>query len=107
MVFDRRRRRAKRAPLTGSKPRKKEASERSTAPLANRLSPLKKYGFFRREPNNVFAGGESRAILVSSAGDGSKRRRPLEVRQRRRYQRFAGQGVEIAEGAVKQSLDKT
>jgi hypothetical protein len=70
MVFDRRRRRAKRAPLTGSKPRKKEAFLRSTALSAKLLSPLMKCGSCPHEADNVFAGAESRAILLSSPATG-------------------------------------
>jgi hypothetical protein len=84
----------------------KEASKRSTAFPAKRLSSLKKCASRPRQADNFLAGGESRAILVSSVGDGSKRRRPPWVRLQRGRQRFGGQVVEIAARAVKQSLDE-
>jgi hypothetical protein len=71
------------------------------------LSSLTKCASCPREGDNVFAGAESRAILLSSVGDGSMRRRPSEFALRRACQRFAGQVVEIAASAVKQSVDET
>ena len=43
---------------------------RSTALPAKLLSPLRKCGSCARKTDNVFAGGESRAILVSSTARG-------------------------------------
>jgi hypothetical protein len=70
------------------------------------LSPLTECGSCRRKTDNVFAGGESRAILTSSAGTGPSGVGRFEFRLRRGRQRFDGQGVEMAASAVKQSRDE-
>jgi hypothetical protein len=61
--------------------------------------------FCRRDADKFFAGGEDRAIFISSPA-GAKRRRPPEGPSWRGRQREFRQVVEITERAVKQWLDE-
>ena len=79
---------------------------RSTALPAKLLSPLTKCESCRAQDRQFLCRRRKPRYPCFIARDGSKRRRPLEVPLQRGCQGFARQVVEIAESAVKQSLDK-
>lgn len=77
---------------------------RSTALSAKPLPPLAKCGPRARRADNVLAGAGSGVMLVSAL-QRIRRRRPPDVPSPRRRQRVAEQVAEIAETVVKQTLD--